>query len=207
MSKLCAIDGCNNQVKAKGYCNKHYTRLTRSGQLIQNKEKPNEYIEHEDCYEMIFYNKGVPYSTYIDKEDYEKVKKIKWYLTGNDKNKFGYLGNTKFGRLHRFILDISDNEVVVDHRDGNTLNNRKSNLRICDQQKNCFNHKVHKRNLLQQKGVSKNKSGKYVARIGVNNKVIHLGTFATIEEAVEARYKAECEIHGEYSGLLSGRYS
>ena len=89
---------------------------------------------------------------------------------------------------------------VVDHIDGNPANNRLSNLRLATKQQNSFNAKVSKANRLGLKGVSYNR-GRYIARIMVSGKFIHIGGFATKGEAAVARAKAALRLHGKYARL------
>jgi hypothetical protein len=81
--------------------------------------------------------------------------------------------------MQSFILGISGKTVTGDHRNWNTLDNRKANLRISSQ-----SEQVHHRRY--PKGYSKNKQGKYWARMTVSRKYVALGVFATEEEAREA---------------------
>ena len=82
-------------------------------------------------------------------------------------------------------------DMVVDHINHNRLDNRKQNLRLCTQGENLRNKKV--------KGVTFDKRrNKWYARIMINRKNLHLGSFDTKEEAIEARKQAEIEYFGEY---------
>jgi hypothetical protein len=84
---------------------------------------------------------------------------------------------------------------VVFHRDGNNENNRWDNLGIDDPANNVKN-RIHVRKLGRQFGVTpvhKGESVRWLARIQVDGKAIHLGTYKTFEEAVEARIKAESQ--------------
>jgi len=71
---------------------------------------------------------------------------------------------------------------VVDHINGDTLDNRKSNLRIVSVQGNSLNRKLNQNNSFGWLGVSKTDFG-YVAQIKIDGKMIGLGTFKTPEEA------------------------
>ena len=83
-------------------------------------------------------------------------------------------------------LDINNPKQQVDHIDGNRLNNDMSNLRIVTNQQNCFNR-------LNIKGYEP-RYGRFRARIDLNGKHIHLGTFDTEEEAHQAYLRGK-EIH------------
>lgn len=153
----------------------------------RNKRTVNEYIFHKDYIEGLG-NLGK--SFYIDYEDYEKVKDLKW--TCNSK---GYWAHHELHEksilLHRYIME-TDKEVLVDHKDQNPCNNRRKNLRITNVQNNRFNTKPSIINKSGVIGVSESKTeGKWVASIKINGKKIHLGTFSSKEEAILARLKAE----------------
>jgi hypothetical protein len=91
----------------------------------------------------------------------------------------------------------------IDHIDGNGLNNRIENLRDVDAAGNAKNRKRYDRNTSGVSGVtwSKNRS-RWVARIRVNGRLIHLGSFTDLSDASNARSKAEASYgfhpnHGE----------
>lgn len=77
---------------------------------------------------------GVGLTAVIDDEDYDKVKTIKWY------NVHGYARSRSGVSMHRLILNAPDG-LVVDHRNHNRMDNRKSNLRVCTQKENAKNTK------------------------------------------------------------------
>ena len=91
--------------------------------------------------------------------------------------------------LHRIILN-PPKFFQVDHINRNTLDNRKSNLRIVTQQGNLRNQK-RGNNKTGYTGVAVGWKGKFTAQIKVDYKKIHLGTFNTIIDAYKARKIAE----------------
>lgn len=92
----------------------------------------------------------------------------------------------------------------IDHIDGDRLNNRASNLRLCNHAQNAGNRKVHRNSKTGVKGVSLIRStGRFGAWIKVDGKSINLGSFQTIEEAGAAyRRKAE-EAYGAFASHLN----
>ena len=198
MSKVCSVEGCNGKHLAKGYCNRHYKQFKKHGHTLERTYRDlNEIIEYDDYAEIVLYDKqGKEIArAIIDLEYVDSVKKYKWSYRKND----GYASNKTTGLLHRFIMNPSD-DMVVDHINGNKLDNRRCNLRICTNQQNSFNHKVLINNESGHSGIYFRKdTNKWRARIKVGNKDIHLGYFKTLEEAIEARRQAEIEYFGEFA--------
>lgn len=88
---------------------------------------------------------------------------------------------------------------IVDHKNGNTLDNKKCNLRICTNKENVRNQKINKRNTTGYKGVSYNKRDKkYAAYIKVDGKKISLGYYLSLEVAHEAYCNASKKYHVEF---------
>lgn len=101
--------------------------------------------------------------------------------------------------MHRLIMNAQKGEQV-DHINHDTLDNRKSELRFCSYAQNQYNQGRRSNNTSGCKGVSLHKpSGKWQAQIALNGKTIHLGLFATKEEAYTAYCNAALELHGEFS--------
>lgn len=130
----------------------------------------------------------------VDDDIYEKLSSLrkKWSYAGLDTR--GYAYNYSLGYLHRYILGYPNG--VVDHIDGDRLNNRLSNLRVCDQSVNLKNCKLSSRNKSGFQGVSMDsKSGKWTTHISVDGKVISLGFFEDISDAIGARVAGEVEFY------------
>jgi hypothetical protein len=146
------------------------------------------------------------YEILIDKDDYEKVIKFKWHLFKSGENKFYVHACTYINRkvggisLHRLICGFPENKSV-DHIDGNTLNNCKSNLRICDHKENIRNSKKNiSGKTSKYKGVRKHRNS-YTAQIMYNYKSIYIGSFKTEELAGVAYNKKAVELFGEFARL------
>jgi hypothetical protein len=87
---------------------------------------------------------------------------------------------------------------MVDHINRNRFDNNISNLRLIMHPLNAINTGVFSHNSTGVRGVSYNKRDKvYYAQIKVNQKVIHLGSFYTVEDAAEVRKAAELRFFGE----------
>ena len=191
----------NNKFK-KPLCSKHYQQLYKHGRVFRTIYEPNEIIEYEDYAEICLYNrKGKEVArTKIDLEDIDKVKDRKWffkdgYVASGGKRKENNL------RLHRYIMGVENepSKVYIDHKDHNTLNNRKENLRVCNNSKNQMNKRIPKNNTSGFKGVSFHKlSGKWRVRITIDGETHYLGLFEDKEDAIKTRIEAEEEYFGEF---------
>lgn len=130
----------------------------------------------------------------IDSDDFERCSTISWSV-----NKFCnnyYCVNNKIGLLHRFISLAEENEEI-DHVDGDTMNNRKENLRPTNRLGNMRNRKLHENNKSGKAGVIKY-GKRWMAYIKLNGIQKNLGYFNDFEEAVNARKIAETKYYGEF---------
>lgn len=199
-NKICSVEGCNGKLHGLGYCSRHYQQFKKYGKIThtgRSEKDLNEIIKYDDYAEIILYDKqcNEKARVIIDLEDVDKCKKYKWCL--KDDNKY-VINTTSVGYIHRFIMDCPK-DMTVDHINGNKLDNRKSNLRICTMQENNFNNKIYTTNNTGYPGVDwYKKTGKWRARIQVNGKNIHLGLFDNIEDAINVRKQAEIKYFGEY---------
>ena len=102
--------------------------------------------------------------------------------------------------MGRFILN-PPKTMQVDHINGNRLDNRRSNLRICTQSQNCTSRKPWKENKTGYRGVNLLPSGKWRAAVKVNQKKIHLGVFDSPKLAARAYDMYAKTLHNEYAML------
>lgn len=99
--------------------------------------------------------------------------------------------------MHQILAGERSVGLVVDHKNGNSLDNRRDNLRIVTATQNVRNTKNSRRNRSGVRGVSYNaKSRAWAAEIRADGKYKWLGVYKTIEEAARARAKAEVELWG-----------
>jgi hypothetical protein len=141
----------------------------------------------------------------VDDEDYERLNKYKWHAHKHRNNFYAYRNTPRENGkqtnmiMHRVVLGISDRSMV-DHRDGDGLNNQKYNLRPCTNSQNMCNAVAHKRNPSGYKGVTINKRrGRYHARITHNYHLIYLGYFSDPIDAALAYSVAAILLHGEFA--------
>lgn len=113
-------------------------------------------------------------------------------------------GRTVHRALHRVLMGVTDPNLVVDHTDGDGLNNERSNLRVCDRRRNAWNARPH--GASRYKGVSFHAaSGRWRAQIQAFGVRRHLGSFGTELDAAGAYAVAARELHGEYAWDGGGR--
>lgn len=160
----------------------------------KKESKTNTWTLYDDYAVLnILHSKGVT-SAYIDLDDYEKVssrvwrvskKKNKYYLVSGSKRK----GNDIY--MHRLIMDsdIPDG-YEVDHIDGNSLNNRRDNLRIVTRIQNIQNSKARIDNKIGIRGISKY-GNRYIVDFSFNNKRYYFTHWLNLQDAVYCRNFAE----------------
>ena len=114
-------------------------------------------------------------------------------------------------QLHRLLMEIHHPELrdnpklMVDHINGDKLDNRKENLRLATNQQNQMNSKPHKNSTSKYKGVSWDKSrNKWIVLIKIGNKRKHIGRYQNEREAALAYDEVAKKIFGEYAHLNFG---
>lgn len=139
----------------------------------------------------------------VDKEDLEKIIAITWHLdrNGYPHSKRYVAGRRSTIRVHRLIVDVPKG-YVCDHINGDKLDNRKSNLRICFQGQNSCNKKRQSNNTSGFIGVSWHSGAeKWMASVCIKKKTIYLGLFKSAEDAAVARDAAAKKMYGEFARL------
>lgn len=113
--------------------------------------------------------------------------------------------NRKHVHYHNIVWVLHNKEDippghVVDHIDGDRMNNHPSNLRLATQGQNCANARRYRSNTTGVKGVSFHRStGKYIGRVTSNMKTHSAGFFDTIDQAAVAVKKLREKLHGEFA--------
>jgi len=146
-------------------CVKHYMQLKRFEKIRDNTpsipKKNNEWIKKKDHYILRIHTKNKYNDVLIDLNDFAKVSRYHWNIISNR-----YVIHAKSKTyLSNLLLNSKDVNKKVLHIDGNSLDNRKENLKIID---------IHK---YLEKGISFDKdTGKYVI-------YLYMGRYNTLKEA------------------------
>ena len=137
----------------------------------------------------------------VDDDSYDELSQYNWYLVGSGS---GYASGYKRGdkqikgkqkqiQMHRLITNAPSG-MQVSHLNGNRLDNRKCNLKVCSVAQNAVNRSAFKTNKTGFKGVHQAKDGRYVAQISI-------GTFESAEEAAAMYKKTHVFLHGVHSNF------
>ena len=194
--KWCSEKEIITKGKINGFCKKHHKQMQKKGRVHKTRFDPNKFILKKRICKIIILDVWGNYreTAIIDREDYERIRDTKWYLSD------GYVkGDGGKIRLHRVIMDAPA-DMEVDHQDCNPLNNRKSNLRICTHQENLRNYRRPANNTSGYKGVIKTRN-KWQAQHKNNGENIRLGTFDTAVEAARAYNCATKKLYGKFARL------
>lgn len=129
----------------------------------------------------------------IDKEDYQSVSQYAWFAQPVGKKwyartKTKKLRNRKFISMHRFILKAPSGSEI-DHINGDSLDNRKSNLRYCTRAQNAANRRPNQGKV--HKGIRKTPNGKW--------RLAFTKTYDTKAEALEAHNRILKDFYGDYA--------
>ncbi len=148
---------------------------------------------------MIIYTSGtvkIPFE--IDDTDLPLIIIHKWYYTKSSKRMRYLKSSSPAIYLHRLLLN-PENNMDVDHIDGNTLNNKRSNLRICNRSQNIMNTKIISDNKSGHRGVYWDKKrNKWIAEIMINGHKTKLGRYENINDAINAYEEMALQNYKEY---------
>ena len=177
-------------------CAKHDRQLREFGYFLDNNPRtiydPNEIRVIGDYAEVDIYDKQakVQKTFIIDTEDIPVIIKYKWGTKYYKKDNMWYVAcidnkTHKHIYLHHLLMGFPTE--TIDHINGDTMDNRKSNLRIATKSIQSINQKKIEGTFTNIKGVRKSKNG-YVAHLGWEGKTYYSKIFKTIEEASYFRY-------------------
>lgn len=140
------------------------------------------------------------YTIKVDDCDYSILIKYNWYgLKKGNKIYADTIVKQKHIKMHRFLLNINNKKVHVDHIDGDGLNNTKINLRLCSNSQNQMNRGKQRNNTSGYKGVYFCKLNKrWKSQITKEGKTYSCGYHDTKEEAARAYDTKARELFGDY---------
>lgn len=151
---------------------------------------------------------------FIDDEDLPLIAQYRWkvYQDSRDERKLHHQYATTYVRnsdgtftgllMHRLIMHAGPQQMI-DHKDGNGLNNQKSNIRFCTHSQNMRNmrNRIHTKSGF--KGVAYQPKGRrpWIARIWYRKKKMYLGAYSTPQEAARKYNEYALKYFGEYAHL------
>lgn len=148
----------------------------------------------------------------VDDEDYSFLSQFKWHVVWSECTNSFYAETWLYKpvkireKMHRLLLGLHKRDgKQIDHKNGNTLDNRRENLRVVNHSQNAMNRKLLSKSASGFRGVSYcKKTGKWKSRINLGGKEIWLGRFATIDDARSAAADARIKYYGEYARDYAG---
>jgi hypothetical protein len=146
--------------------------------------------------------------TIVEPGDYYRFGQFRWNIGGRGRNIYACRtirmedGKTKMALLHRAIMEAPPG-LLVDHKNGDTLDNRRANLRLATHAENTQNRRKTKSKTSSQFiGVYLEKrSGRWAAKIKHRERCIWLGRFKSETEAAKAYDEAAGKYRGEFARL------
>jgi hypothetical protein len=146
----------------------------------------------------------------VDDRDFDYLNQFKWYAKYNKStnsyyayrhNKDGFKKYSKI-KMHREIMKVTDPKIFVDHKNHDTLNNCRYNLRKCSRSQNQGNRGACKNNTSGYKGVSWHKTAnKWVVYIYYDGKQHNLGLYIDKHEAARVYNNKAKEVWGKFAQL------
>ena len=143
----------------------------------------------------------------VDDDMYEYLNQWKWQVNKNG-NKFYAIttlhinGKCKTTFMHRLISNNKNTKMHTDHINGDGLDNRKINLRICTHSQNLMNRGPQANNKTGYKGVSYDKNlNKFRATISINGINKNLGSYINLIDAARTYNAAALKYYGEFAKL------
>lgn len=163
-------------------------------------------IIYQDAIKTVFLCESIKYGNkevIIDTEDWEKVKHYRWHITYLLNKCYVYADKQENYKrthllLHRLIMKVNSTNIEIDHHFGNTLDNRKSELRLCTRKENSRNSQTRKNSFSGFKGVSWHAQNKKW-RVRIQKK--YIGCFDSKKEAAKAYNEKAKELFGIFACL------
>lgn len=141
----------------------------------------------------------------VDDQDFEWLSLHKWHLSKSREKIYAVCGvydpktqKTNKMRMHRMIMGATG-KVLVDHKNGRTLDNRRENLRFATNSENGFNSRTPTHNTTGYKWICWDKSRKkYHVSTKLNQRKVNIGRYETLEEAIQAVKDRILPLMGEF---------
>lgn len=160
-------------------------------------ERPQPPQPASDAVRYIALTKGL-FAT-VDAADFDWLNRFRWHATGTRGRYYAAtIIDGKSISMHRLIMNPPEG-MVVDHVDGERLNNRRANLRICTPEENRHNTRPLGKSC-PYVGVRPH-GDKWRARITVKGESLFLGDYDEVLEAARARDAAARQHHGPYAWI------
>lgn len=200
MLNNCIVYGCNKLVKSKNtkYCPAHYAQMHRYGGIKHLRTQPNEHEIIGDYVYITLYNKThtpIGEKCIIDLMDYSIIKDRRITLQHTKTSRRVLVYDKELGcmgKLHRLIMKAPDG-MDVDHINGNQLDNRRCNLRICTRSQNNMNTK-------KRRGYSIHSQNKtYSVELQANGKRVRIHGIKTEAEAMAKRIEIEKKYFADFA--------
>ena len=182
-------------------CSKHGQQFKKHGKVFDRTVfDRNEYIFEKRVCKIIITDRNMNYkcTEIIDRSNYSKVKNYKWNTNKNNTVTSGAGKDQK--TLYHLIMGKPEKGYDIDHRNGDTLDNRKTNLRLCTHEENTCNSLMRSLNTSGFKGVSFRKDKNcYRGYIQHKGKLFHLGSYKTAKEAALVYDEAAIKYFGDFA--------
>ena len=206
IDRVCCVCGSKEKVIYSKiyhgmYCSRHYSQLYNLGELKERTKYDRNEYKIENNIAIIYLRNSkheIVGETIIDLEDLDRVIKYKWTL-----GTWNYAEakiDDKSVLMQRLIMNEYRKEYIPDHKNRNTLDNRKSNLRISNKSENAVNSKLSSSNTSGIKGVSwSNRLNQWRSYLNKDGIRYEFGYFKNKNDAVKERLKGELKYFGEFA--------
>lgn len=149
------------------------------------------------------------YYAFVDDEDYDDLMQFKWHILKMRNCYYAKRGCREGGKVRNItmqahilgVLKPHGRAFQIDHKNGNGLDNRRENIRICSYSQNQMNKVSSRGKTSKYKGVNFCSKRGYISRIKLNYKEIYIGSFKLEKEAALAYDKKAKELFGEFARL------